>query len=168
MDGGWLGVDTTCSTFGPALRMRSDNPHAALIGVFLNAVNEVDTDSDKKENLMRNIHNMQKLCPMPMDIILGRQGSDQTVRAEIVARSGAADILRDYDGLFARYAAESRIHEVVAGHGLKMRLRNKIAEQWPRRLKLGPDGLPSQEDFDALLSSYSDGSERYAEFCRAD
>lgn len=54
-DLGWVGPKAALMTFGPLLKLPSENPHATLLTLFLNAVHEVFTDADNIDSLQEEV-----------------------------------------------------------------------------------------------------------------
>lgn len=50
--------------------------------------------------------------------------------------------------------------------GLAVKDRHTIVEEWPLRLKLRPNQVGAQEEFEILASSAHTGAERYVEWKR--
>jgi hypothetical protein len=70
----------------------------------------------------------------------------------------------DFDELFQRFMNECPIKEIGNMVGLEMKSKNTIIEPWPMRLKMNA----TQDEFDVLLASDQNGSERYVEWKRID
>ena len=66
-------------------------------------------------------------------------------------------LFRDYDELFSRLC---RLDEISKATALKMKSRNTIVQPWPIRIR----NNATQGDFNVLLASGHNGSERYVEW----
>lgn len=95
-DGGYLGIKETLALFGPRLCPRESNPHATLITLFLNVVDESLTPMDKSQDLMELTN---KLSPyLPLKVQYDFNDND----AEILRIVAAGHMVRDVDKYFNR------------------------------------------------------------------
>lgn len=60
-DAGWLGIHHTLGLILPLLQTPLENPHATLITLFMNAVDETLTDQDKLRDMTSNLSTSKRL-----------------------------------------------------------------------------------------------------------
>jgi hypothetical protein len=87
------------------------------------------------------------------------QNSD-TNNADFLRHNDARLIFRNFDKLFQRFHLECQFEEIGKAAGLKVKSNNTIVEPWPMRLKKNA----TQDEFNNLLASGHNGSERYVEW----
>lgn len=88
---------------------------------------------------------------------------DRKFNAEVLRMSKARDFFRDVDALFERYCRVSDVEGMTKAAGMVVKGKNTVVEKWPMRLR----PRATQEEFDRLLASMHEGSERYVEWKRA-
>ena len=155
-DRGYLGPEMTLATFGPLLKRNTQNPYAALVALFLNAIHEVFSPSDSLNSIHFDMNHMRPYMPATPDMI---QGSN-SFNADFLRFMDARSMFRDFDELFKRYMRECAFDKISKAAGLKMNLKNTIAHPWPMRLKKNA----TQQEFEFLHASGHNGSERYVEW----
>ncbi|KAL9004858.1 MAG: hypothetical protein Q9188_002346 [Gyalolechia gomerana] len=149
----YVGTEAVLTTFGPLLR--PSNPCATLIALYLNAVQDASTPFDKVSMSTEN-KRTQKYLPIDPQLVFIQKTSD----ADYLRFDAARFMFRDVDVLFDRYMLAVGFEGVAKSAGLVMKDRNTIVRKWPMRL--GPKA--TQDEFDHLLASAHNGSERYVEW----
>ncbi|KAL1982084.1 hypothetical protein VTN96DRAFT_1797 [Rasamsonia emersonii] len=155
-DNAYLGPRTMLSTFGPLLKKQTENPHATLIGLFLNAIDEEDSQS--LASLKSDLSYLSRFLPITPNFVRRGDKSDADFLRLIFAR----DMVRDVDAIFGRYMKKHRFKEITRDAGLAMKSKNTIIPPFPMRLPKNA----TQKEFDLLLASAHTGSERYVEWKR--
>jgi hypothetical protein len=116
----------------------------------------VTTPLDYIGFVKRESEKLQKYLQPTPSMLHDRDGYDPDFNTFNDARV----MVRDLDMLFARFEKECRLEEISQAAGLRIRERNTIVEKWPMRLK----NHATQKEFDVLLASGHNGSERYVEW----
>jgi len=89
------------------------------------------------------------------------QSSDMN-NADFLRHNNVRFVFRDFDKLFQRFHLECQFEEIGKVAVLKVKSNNTIVEPWPIRLKKNT----IQDEFNNLLASGHNGSERYIEWNR--
>ncbi|KAF7175088.1 hypothetical protein CNMCM7691_006492 [Aspergillus felis] len=144
-DAGWLGIHYTLSLMVPLLQTPLENPHASLITLFMNAVDETLTDEDRIQDLTPHSPTTKRLIKFNF----GR------------------DLVRTYDHIFDRCSKKLNFREATDLLGAAMKETHTINDKWPFRLKLRPGQAGAQEEFDRCITGGVSGKERYVEWKRA-
>ncbi|ROW01851.1 hypothetical protein VMCG_05583 [Cytospora schulzeri] len=155
-DGGYLGIRETLALFGPRLCSREVNPHATLVTLFLNAVEESCTPMDQRQEL---IGEMKKLL-----LYLPQTAPPEENDAEVLRAGAAANMVRDVDRYFNRYMKLEDFRGAAVAAGVRMKLKNTVVAEWPMRLKLQSHQKGAKEEFEQTLGSGHSGVERYVEW----
>ncbi|PQE03580.1 MYND finger family protein [Rutstroemia sp. NJR-2017a BVV2] len=155
-DRGYLGPEKLLKTFSPLLKRKSQNPHATILGLFLNAARECLTTRDELMFMPVESQQVMKYMPISRDSLTNRTPGN----ADTVKFVNALAFFRDYDMLFDRFMKECSLEQLSEATGLRIKKNNTLIEKWPLRLIPGS----SQEDFDDILASNHTGSERYVEW----
>ncbi|KAI0894949.1 hypothetical protein F4806DRAFT_471214 [Annulohypoxylon nitens] len=155
-DAGYLGMAKTIYYLGPLLKHPSDNPHAALVVLFINAVDEILDDFEKRKTIEHDIMEVWKYMPPkpptgPYD-------------AGIIVNDLATQYVRDVDKYFDRYMKLHHFDEICEISGMEYKTQPTIIEAWPMRLTKQPHQRGAKEEFATLLSSSNSGCERYMEW----
>ncbi|KAL8762580.1 MAG: hypothetical protein Q9184_001434 [Pyrenodesmia sp. 2 TL-2023] len=158
IDGGYIGTAPILSSFAPLLKPPHQNPHATLIGLYLNAVHEASTSTDQIVSMAEELTRVRQYMPITPCML----SPDREFSAELLRMLSAREFFRDLDALFERYCRMLGIEGMTQAAGMVMKGKNTVVEKWPMRL--GPRA--TQEEFDKLLASMHDGSERYVEWQR--
>lgn len=140
-------------TFAPYLKRKSQNPHATLLALFLNAVHESRTDKDYIDSIATDSAKLHRYMTIQPDML-------QPYNADFLRYNNARSRFQDLDELFDRFMKECCLYEISKVEGLKIKTKNTLVEKWPLRLRNGA----KQEEFDRLLASGHLGSERYVEW----
>lgn len=138
------------------LKCKSENPDATLLGLFLNAVGEMDPPFDNSASMKTELDRINRFLPIRPDILLG----DSKSNAEVLRLTAARSMFRDYDKLFQRYMQQHRFPEISKSAGLEMKHKNSIVQPWPLKLRRNA----TQHEFDVLHASGHTGVERYVEW----
>ncbi|PQE06221.1 MYND finger family protein [Rutstroemia sp. NJR-2017a BBW] len=155
-DRGYLGPENLLKTFSPLLKRKSQNPHATILGLFLNAARECLTTEDELLFMPGEAQQLLKYMPTSRDSLTNRTHGN----ADTVKFANALGFFRDYDMLFERFMEECSLEQVSEAAGLRIKKDNTLVGKWPLRLVPGS----SQKDFDDILASNHTGSERYVEW----
>jgi hypothetical protein len=109
-DYGWLGIHRTLLYMVPLLKPRLENPHATLITLFMNAVEETLTDKDRLRDLTPQSASSLKLVRyLPPD-----RRPTSRYDPVIIKVNMARDLVMDYDAIFDRYVNDG----LDPGHSL--------------------------------------------------
>jgi len=150
-----VGTGNVLASLGPLLQHPNHNPHACLLGLYLNAVHEVSTAADELAALMT----LEQYIPINKMVLMMRD----PYNADSLNFSNAKGIFKDFDGLFQRYMERESFEEICKFTGMVMKATNTVIQPWPLRLSK----TATQKDFYSLHKSAHDGSERYVEWKRA-
>ncbi|KAF4500706.1 hypothetical protein FAGAP_3069 [Fusarium agapanthi] len=161
-DSGYPGIRLTFALMAPLLREPSINPHATLITLFMNMVDENWTMMDDfADCLPTSLANRRRVhCIPPVHPLMGP--GDPTM----VKITYGASHLREYDNIFERVAGHQELASFPDWAGAMMKEKQTIIEKWPYRLKLRPGQPGGKEEFDLLMEGDSSGKELYLEWKR--
>ncbi|KAI8274115.1 hypothetical protein K4K60_010030 [Colletotrichum sp. SAR11_57] len=161
-DAGYLGIHHTLDLMIPLLQSPLVNPHATLITLFMNAVDENATEMERLTDMkadgmvMKRIHKYLSLSGRPLNYY------DTTIFKIMAAR----DCVPTYDHVFDWHAAKLMVSQSARLVGAAMKGSRTVIEKWPFRLKLRPGQTGAQEGFDRLLGGGVSSKERYVEWKR--
>ncbi|KAH0421179.1 hypothetical protein CcaCcLH18_13597 [Colletotrichum camelliae] len=161
-DAGYLGIHHTLDLMIPLLQSPLVNPHATLITLFMNAVDEHATEMERLTDMkadgtvMKRIYKYLSPSGRPLNYY------DTTI-FKIMA---AGDCVPTYDHVFDRHAAKLMFSRSARLVGAAMKGSHTVIEKWPFRLKLRPGQTGAQEEFDRLLGGGVSSKERYVEWKR--
>ncbi|TLS25104.1 hypothetical protein PpBr36_06923 [Pyricularia pennisetigena] len=146
----------------PLLQDPATNPHATLITLFMNAVDENRTEEDHIAEA-KNSHSTQRLLKYlpPNRPLLGK------CDPHLVKFISARDLVTSYDQYFDRFMDKFEVQKLVEVAEVEIKEHHTIIEKWPYRLKLGPGQPGAQQEFDLALASGLSTKERYMEWKRA-
>ena len=159
----YLGLDITLQTLGPLLRTATENPHATLIALFMNATHHAEKDLGDgyiESSLRLAMKKVAKFLPVK-EIPIKRNS------AAMVRMMLAKDIFRDLDHVFTHYMKLKDFGKASREVGMTMRIRNTVIDPWPLRFMKEYGEPGAQEDFDRLMSLSFSGNERYSEWVRS-
>ncbi|KAK5122415.1 hypothetical protein LTR85_003999 [Meristemomyces frigidus] len=168
-DAGYLGCARTVASLGPLLE--STNPHATLLTLFMNAVDEMCSSTELAASTRTELTGLMKYLPLVG--VPPRSVND----SRAILMNFSRPIVRDVDKYFDRHVSITALGLLLTltscrymeGHNFKaveqyfdMRIKNPhtIIEKWPIALKLRPGQKGAQEEFNLLLSSSHTGNER--------
>lgn len=154
----WGGTNRVLDSFSPLLRSPTQNPHATLVALYLNAVQETSTMADKVTSMAEEMELVQKYLPINLQALQLNRNTNPDILMFITAR----EMFRDFDGIFKRYMVEHDFETITKAAGLTLKDKHTIIPKWPMHL----GRKATQEEFDQLLRSAHDGSERYVEWKR--
>ncbi|KAL5342064.1 hypothetical protein BJX70DRAFT_386470 [Aspergillus crustosus] len=163
-DIGWLGIHKTLGCMVPLLQRLSENPHATLITLFMNAVQQTMPVGDHErrsrvDSIGAEATHLRRYLP--------QQKIPNSINdPELFKFMNAHDLVTNYDGIFDRYAMINNLRMCGGMYGAVMKDTHTIIDQWPYRLKLRPGQLGAQEEFDRRLADGTSGKERYVEWKR--
>lgn len=143
------------------LKRKSQNPHATIVALFINATHEVTTPADIVAMMAEETQRLRMFMPLDLTALMIRQdGTDPDLMKFMEARVH----FRDSDKLFERYMQRLDFANVAKNAGLKMKKKHTVIQPWPLRLKKDP----TQKEFDDLMASGHIGNERYVEWESSD
>ncbi|KFZ20600.1 hypothetical protein V501_00028 [Pseudogymnoascus sp. VKM F-4519 (FW-2642)] len=164
LDRGYLGIHRTVFSMMPLLQGPLVNPHATLITLFMNAVDESMTNKDQMALITKHSPEAKRLLrylpPIDMGMLMNPGSPD------IIRYLCAQDIVATYDHIFNRYANDMKFSETAQYIGAAVQEKHAVIEKWPFKLKLRPGQPGAQEEFDRLLRGGVSGKERYVEWKR--
>ncbi|EXK76747.1 hypothetical protein FOQG_18522 [Fusarium oxysporum f. sp. raphani 54005] len=161
-DGGYLGIHQTVGIMSPLLQAPSNNPHATLITLFMNVVDENMTDQDQMADATMQSPSTKRLLKfLPPD-----HPPTSCHDPDIIKFSYARDYVRTYDHIFDRVANMFEFSRFPQFMGAAMKEKHTIVEKWPFRLKLEPGQKEAKEEFDLMMRGGASGKERYIEWKR--
>ncbi|KAF7905570.1 uncharacterized protein EAF01_006091 [Botrytis porri] len=152
-DRGYIGPRKLLMTFAPYLKRKSQNPHATLLALFLNAVHESRTEKDYIYSMATDSAKLRRYMPIERDML-------QPYNADFLRCNDARSLFQDLDRPFDRFMKDCSLYEISKVEGLRIKTKNTLVEKWPLKLRNGA----KQEEFDMLLASGHLGSERYVEW----
>ncbi|KAJ5890842.1 uncharacterized protein N7473_007070 [Penicillium subrubescens] len=140
----------------------NQNPHATLITLFMNAVEEVMTLEDRLQGLApdsRALRDSRKYLPL-------NKKPDSRYDPVLMKVQYAQELVARYEHVFERYLEKLKAREAGDAVGAAMKEKHSIIEKWPYRLKLRPGQPGAQEEFERCLRDGVSGKERYIEWKR--
>ncbi|KAI1209960.1 uncharacterized protein F4807DRAFT_425047 [Annulohypoxylon truncatum] len=155
-DAGYLGIARTLCYIGTLLKRPNDNRYATLVTLFLNAVEEIFDDKEKRKVIEYEIQEVWKyMTPKP---------PTGPYDADIIINDVATEQVRDVDKYFNRYMKLHHFDELCEVSGMEFKEQPTIIEAWPLKVKKGLHQRGAKEEFTTLLSSGHSGCERYMEW----
>ncbi|KAG8157039.1 hypothetical protein KVR01_013029 [Diaporthe batatas] len=137
------------------------NPHATLITLFMNAVDETQ-HFDSKGGPRNSPHDpaikraMAYLSVSPASLT----ANNPMIFKLLLAR----DSVSNHDNTFDRYVKNSGFAEAAERAGATRKKKNTVVEDWPFKLKLRPGQPGAQDEFDRLICGAVSSKERYVEW----
>ncbi|KKK20834.1 hypothetical protein ARAM_004716 [Aspergillus rambellii] len=160
-DAGWLGIHRTLYLMVPLLETPLDNPHATLITLFMNAVEETLTGQDKIHILTADRIAKERL----LKYLPPKPGLAFKYSPWILKLTAGQDLVTTYDHIFDRYSKWFMFSEAPLFEAA-MKENHTVIDKWPYRLKRRPGQPGAQEEFDRQLGSGVSSKERYMEWRR--
>ncbi|KAL2022832.1 hypothetical protein VTK56DRAFT_4363 [Thermocarpiscus australiensis] len=161
-DGCYLGIHRTIAVMVPLLQDPLANPHATLITLFMNAVDENMTDEDRIADMAPHSPTTRRLLKyLPL-----KGMPTNEFDPELIKFGFARDIVATHDHVFDRFVKDFKFSEAAQFVGATMKEKHTVIEKWPFRLKLRPGQPGAQEEFNRLLAGGVSGKERYVEWKR--
>ncbi|KAF5664362.1 hypothetical protein FHETE_7119 [Fusarium heterosporum] len=161
-DKGYLGIHETVGIMSPLLQAPSVNPHATLITLFMNLVDESMTKQDQMAEATMGSLSTKRL----LQFIPPERPPTSHHDPDIIKFAYARDFVRNYDHIFDRVAKLFRFSEFPQYIGATMKPKHTIVEEWPYRLKLDAKQNGAKEEFDLMMRGGANGKERYMEWSR--
>ena len=164
VDQAYLGLEKTLETCSSLLKPPSINPHAVLVALFMNAIEEAVMDLGPQyvyQEIASALPKALKFIPLPI--------TTDKYHPTFLRISIAKGYFRDNDFLFRHYMTRVVDFDNAARQTkMKMKETNTVMEAWPYRFTkvFGQPG--AQEAFDLLESSGCGGAERYVEWVRSE
>ncbi|CEI66053.1 hypothetical protein FVEN_g4536 [Fusarium venenatum] len=147
----------------PLLETPSTNPHATLITLFMNVVDENLTQDEQVADAA--VESPSSKCLLQfLPLTRPRVGKYDP---DVVKLVHARDHVRDFDYIFDRISYTFMFSEFPRYIGVAMKEKQTIVEKWPYRLKLEPEQKGSKEAFDLLMRGGTSGKELYLEWRRS-
>ncbi|KAI1761376.1 hypothetical protein GGR53DRAFT_469374 [Hypoxylon sp. FL1150] len=155
-DAGYLGMPQTIAFIGRMLKEPEDNPHATLVALFLNAVDELYDDNEKLKALQSEMKQVWSyMTPSP---------PTGPYDAKVIIGDIATQQVRDVNTHFDRYMKRHNFAKIVELFEMEFKKQHTIIDPWPHGLKKKPHQKGAKEEFLMLLSSGLSGCERYMEW----
>ncbi|KAJ5948566.1 hypothetical protein N7454_001873 [Penicillium verhagenii] len=161
-DSAWLGIHRTVALMIPLLQSPLKNPHATLITLFMNAIDETLTDQDKMREITENSQATKRL----MRYLPPNRALSSRYDPALIKFNFSRDLVSSYDDVFNRYLKERKVVEFADQFDLEMKKKHTIIDRSPYRLKLWPGQPGAQDEFERQLGSGLSGKERYLEWRR--
>jgi hypothetical protein len=159
----WLGLHGTLNSVGQLLKSRDENPHAALISLFLNY--HVDAElyqpSSQVELMMRVLEAIRLLptkTPPP-------RGDFDPVDVKLCSWSSN---FTDFDKAWNIYQHSNLFAGIARGAGMRQRLSGYIVASRPFRIRRTGDRESMVEQLEKLSLSGLIGHEKYVEWVRVE
>ncbi|KAM0234889.1 hypothetical protein ACHAPO_006253 [Fusarium lateritium] len=161
-DTGYIGIHKTAEIMSPLLETPSTNPHATLITLFMNIVDENVSEDEQKDDA--SVGSPTSKCLLQfLPLTRPRMGKYDP---DLIKLVHARDHVRDFDYIFRRIAKEFMFSDFPRYIGVAIKEEQTIVEKWPYRLKLKPEQEGAKEEFDLLMRSGTSGKELYLEWKR--
>ncbi|KAK2752567.1 hypothetical protein FQN55_006680 [Onygenales sp. PD_40] len=150
-----IGPLNTLGYFNLVLKPKAENPHAAILMFLLRAIRDKARQAGD-----RILPPKQKV----LQFVPARQaGSPPALNnADFFKFVDATNMFKDFDIPFNMFIEAAMFGDIEALLGLGIKSNHTIVPKWPMRLKKEP----TQHEFDMLLGSRHEGSERYVELIR--
>lgn len=162
------------------LKSRTENPHATLLMLFLNAVREEESflSSDSKTKTApapdaRRVQNIKKFLPHidpgVVDLVMGQttpSSPGRTFILDVTMISSAMRMFDNFDDCFNGFLEcpdpikVASMDTLTQAHGMKVKTQHTIIKPWPYRVT----NNTTKEEFSSMLSESTTGDERYMEF----
>ncbi|KAK8103314.1 hypothetical protein PG984_016460 [Apiospora sp. TS-2023a] len=153
------------SQLGPLLKDPGVNPHATLITLFVNAVNEmVSLDHGLDANVI--FTGDAAVAASQARHYLGTRTPRHLFDADITQHLSVMTMFRDCDSLFDKYKDREGFVPILYGKGMEIKAKNTIVDKWPLRMKKRPEEEGAKEEFQGLLNRINRGGEVYVEWRR--
>jgi len=159
-DGGYLGPEACLRIFSPLLKPRSVNPRAALVMLFINAVNETMQSSRNCEQTAVWHAQLKAGIRIVNDYISLPRKTPDAIRLHTYRMIGCMEMFKDWEYWFKIFVKASNLVAIAKTHGLKIRNTHAIVQPWPCKA----DSQTTKEEFEILRASGLIGRERYVEF----
>ena len=127
-----------------------------MVALFLNAVHEVYSPLDYRSSIRSDMERLRSYIPITRDMVQDGSRSNPGFIKFMCAQG----LLWDFDELFSRFTHDCCLDEISKATGLKMKSKNTIVQPWPMRIKENA----TQREFNVLLASGHNGSERFVEW----
>ncbi|KAJ4365875.1 hypothetical protein N0V83_008497 [Neocucurbitaria cava] len=169
-DGEFVGPPICIDRFSRLLKPRSENPHATLLMLFLNAAAATEYVHNSDSNAQETEVAMDRLAHyMPYDeasllnavLHTSRTGVEHPI---LVHRASCAAKLKDWVNYFDIFIRETNIPEFAQLCGLVIKEEHTIVQPWPYLVRL----TTTRQEFEILMASERSGHERYIEFRRVE
>ncbi|KAM0724071.1 hypothetical protein Q7P37_000251 [Cladosporium fusiforme] len=154
-----IGIAKTLVHLGKLLQPPSQNRHAVLTTLFINAVEEMHLQEQHGATFASELKRVTQY--LPLRTIPRSEGDPSTVMM-----MAALPMVREGDRFFDRYMEILDFREAGRMTGMRMKASNSTVAKWPMKLRLGPGDPDSGKEFKSMLASEHTGTERYCEWIR--
>ncbi|KAJ1324714.1 DUF4470 domain-containing protein [Microdochium nivale] len=156
----YAGPHLTVGVMGPLLKSVATNPHATLITLFMNAVDDTKTKGDRAADAAGRSRATDRLTrympPTKLPISIGD--------VYMIKSMFAMDRVAEHDMYFDRFAKSQGLAELGRDSGFCIKEKHTVIAKWPHKLKLRPGQLGAQEEFERCLRAAVSSKERYVEW----
>ncbi|PYH34770.1 DUF4470 domain-containing protein [Aspergillus neoniger CBS 115656] len=143
----FLGIHMTLYAMAPLLRNTVENPHATLITLFLNAIQESLTHKEHSREMLK-AHTNKYLS----QYLFRKEKRIAVNDPRLIQLAMALPMVENHEHVFQRFLANHKLHDVPKLIGMAMKESHTIVEKWPFRLKLRPDQAGAQAEFDRCIT----------------
>ncbi|RKL09244.1 hypothetical protein BFJ68_g9189 [Fusarium oxysporum] len=161
-DSGYLGAHRTVALRAPLLRVPPTNPHAILITLFMNLIDENFTLQDQTTEWTLGSLSTKRLA----NYLLPTRPNRSIIDPALMKYAHARHHMREYDDIFGRCADKLQLARMPDWAGAVMKEEHTIIKKWPHRLKLEPGQEGGSEEFYRLMTSGLSSRELYLEWKR--
>ncbi|TVY65923.1 hypothetical protein Focb16_v011163 [Fusarium oxysporum f. sp. cubense] len=161
-DSGYLGAHRTVALVAPLLRAPPTNPHAILITLFMNLIDENFTLQDQTTEWTLGSLSTKRLA----NYLLPTRPNRSIIEPALMKYAHARHHMREYDDIFGRCVDKLQLARMPDWAGAVMKEEHAIIEKWPHRLKLEPGQEGGSEEFYRLMTSGLSSRELYLEWKR--
>lgn len=161
-DMGWLGIHRTLDLMIPLLQTPAQNPHATMITLFMNAVEETLTDEDRMQGLTLHSRATRDL----LNYLPPNGTRNSKYDPALIKFNVGRELVGTYDHIFDRFMKDFEFQTAGQVFDAMMKEKHTIIEKWPYRLKLRPGQPGAQDEFDRCMRQSVSGKERYVEWKR--
>ena len=156
VDGGYLGLERTLTTLVPWLKPADVNPHATLLGLFLNAIAECKNSFETVQTVKDQSSVVHKLLP-PLPSMLS------PLNPAFIKYMAAIELFKNFEVIFQRYMEKTDFKSYGNVARVEMQEKHTSVELWPLRLHLKADNKKTRVKFESLMASGHTGRERFVE-----
>ena len=174
-DRGYVGVDRTLQVFSPMLKPKTENPHATLLMLFMNAVTKEESKSGsdmfrvyQANEFMSGIGS--NIFDIWQDRPCGRQLEEPPSLVDSSIFSYVMNMFGDFDGFFNKFLGHPDPHKagsmntLTRTHGMKVKMQHTIIEPGPFQIT----DSTTKAEFQIMISQSTTGHNCYMEFENSD
>lgn len=165
---GYLNPHISLQVFIPLLKSKADNPKAALLMLFLNAVPHMQDRLHQRLDIperFRARDRVDKLLGIDMSVIVAAQSGRNAsiMNPQFFCRMDCHEMVLNFDKMFNAFLEVVEMGDMAMIVGAKARKKHTIVEPWPHRVKSNT----TREEFKTMCTTGLIGHERYMEFEKA-